>query len=211
MAGDFAVDDLIEITVLTRCGAQNGLMVFHHKILGNSGTGTTFQQCAAAWDAAVATHMKDTINIAATYLGMSVQRILPAPKSDKFFGTLNAGVGNREDDLLVTQAAGVVSVRTNLAGRSKRGRKYFPFPSETDNDPNGHPTSDYKSRIGLACTDFFTNLVWGTAPNTTESYPVVYSRRTGLTQQATRLFVRREWGTQRRRSQINRGDLPPTP
>lgn len=207
----FAVDDLVELTIYTRFRSQNGLMVSHLRAFGNSGTGATPGQTADGIDALIATAMKDMINVAATYLGVSIQRLLPAPKSDKFYGTANAGIGNREDDVLVSQACGLLSVRTGLAGRAHRGRKYFPFPSETDNDPEGKPTGSYLTRMTAVGTLIFNQVVVGAGANTTEFTPVVYSRRTNFLTPVTGIIPRREWGTQRRRSQVNRGDLPPTP
>jgi len=201
--------DKMEVVFYCRANGQNGLIVRHFSVTNVLGTGANQQQVADRIDAVVGPLLADCISTHASYMGVRVKRITPNPTDDNT-AKAEAQVGGLLGDLFSTQSAAVVSIRTGDAGRSKRGRCYVPFPSENANDEAGHPEEDYLALVAAFAGAITQPIVVNpTLGNSLDLLPVIYSRKLNQFYPITEFRLRKEWGTQRRRSQINRGDQEP--
>lgn len=89
-------------------------------------------------------------------------------------------------------SCGIVSLRTNLRGRSHRGRLYIPFVAEAAMT-NGALVAGQQSAAGLAWTNFLTAMSAASVPLQVASYKLV------LVTPCTATIVELALGTQRRR------------
>jgi len=205
------VNDRLEVIFYARWEGQNGLCVRHYICSATSGASRTVAQLATALSTAMAPAFKQCLNEFATFLGLSVQKI-GALAEEKEFELGDAGAGGTEGDGLPSQCCGLISLRTGLASRSRRGRMYVPFPGESANNPNGLPSDAYK----LDMASLRNALVVGRtisdgSGNDCSILPVIYSRVLNSTAVIGSGIVRSTWATQKRRGQNAPGDELPTP
>lgn len=205
-------DDKLEVIAYTRLNSQNGLMVWQANVDSVTGPNVRLQAVADQIALQVGTVLAPLLTEWAAYLGVSVQKISP-DKGDKFISSQGGADGNVVGDALSTQTAGVVSLRTGKAGRAFRGRKYVPFPSEADNTTGGVPSGAYLTKLGNFAGIFLSGI--GIDDTVTQEQAVIsyglWKPLLNEFREFTAYIVRKDWGTQRRRSQLNRGDVPPLP
>jgi len=100
-------------------------------------------------------------------------------------------------------------MRTAVPGRVGRGRKYFPFPSEEANTDEGRPSAAYLLILAAIGAALIIPITTGAGGNTaTVRYTISdagYSRSFPVSSFVTRTA----WGTQRRRSYVNKADQLP--
>jgi len=202
---------LLEVVYVNRMLQQSGLMVRHYLVTETVGT-ISEQVAADELSAIMSDFIKDCMSSDASYRGLTLQKIDPPPASDRFISTQGQGPGAAASPVMSTQTAGVISLRTGIAGRRNRGRTYVPFPSEGANEANGKPNATYLVDLGALGTQLAgVQVIAPGGGNSCNLVPQVYSRTFDSFRTISSYLVRTEWGTQRRRSQINRGDLPPVP
>lgn len=165
---------------------------------------------AAGLDSLFALAYKDSLVSDATYRGVSLQRIIPLPKTIPAVGSLNAGPGTQVGNPMPPQTAGVYSLRADFAGRTFQGRSYQPFPSDVSNDAEGKPTAAYRavlSDLGLA----FSNpiVINGTVSGSTTLQPTLDPTGAAPNRDLTSFVTRLVWGTQRRRGGFGASNVPP--
>jgi len=205
-----AVGDKLEVVLVCRLGGQDGLIVRHYDVQAITGASLDISQVPDTISTDLGGPLKACMSDQAEYRGVRVRRLAPGA-TDVFTSALGNGPGTSASDVLPTQASGLISLRTGFAGRSKRGRAYVPFPSEAFNDADGHPTAAYKGLLNTFGTALRTNILAVVGADGVELDPVIRSKLLDSYFSITSHLVRAEFATQRRRSQINRGDLPPIP
>jgi len=201
-----APNDLVEVVLYTRAQGQNGLMVMHYKVRSIIDD-PDIRDVPDFMDGYYHAEVKALLNVNAQYVGATAQ-VLDPVKSDKQAATGNTGDGTVAGDLLSSQTAGVITLRTGFAGRSQRGRKYVPFPGEADNTALGVPSVGYRTRMEALAIKIIAPVTVAGANGDALLDPVIYSREYDVKTLITEYIIRQFWGTQRRRSQINAGDLP---
>jgi len=208
----YATGDLLEFITYCRARNQNGLNVYHYTVGTTHGTVPNEGSVVGLLSSVFGPLLRTAMSNEAEYSGASIQTLQPEPMSDKVYSTASAGVGGVSSTLLPSRSAGVISLRTGVASRSARGRKYIPFPAEADNNTDAKPSAAYLDALA-ALADEIVNIQIVGEPglNDVQLIPVIYSRELDAATALTQALVRKEWGTQRRRSQINRGDAPPIP
>jgi len=112
--------------------------------------------------------------------------------------------GNSAGDEMPSFVAGVISLRTGLAGKSFRGRLFTWPAGESANDIDGQPTAGWQIAAGLFATQLRTILLAGAGGNTATLVPAVYSKVQLAAFPIQSTIVRPEWGTIRHRK-IGRG------
>lgn len=203
-----AVNDVYKVRVYTKIATQNAFNVGYWQTLTETGSGATLAQLVAFFDARFAAPYKAYMADSAEYMGVGVQKISPAPIQAEGFTTANRGFGGVEEEMLPPAVAYVITMRTQFAGRKFRGRKYLPFWPET-RSTSGTPDNTAATQAGtLAGLWFAQALSVGTVPNQSSLAGVLYHRSTDTTNIILNATPRLEWGTQRRRSRINRADQP---
>lgn len=206
-----AVGDVFRLVVVTRCRNQNGLMVFYAKVTAKTGADTQVLDVANVVSDGISQIIKGAMSELAFFQGVQASRIFPVA-TDTQLGETGAGEGTVAGDCISTQTSGLVKMTTGLAGRANRGRKYVPFPGETDNTVQAKPSDGYLNKLTLLGAFLLDPLV---VNNVAEDGTVTVEfglKKTGGSNvlKFTGFNARREWATQRRRSQINRADTPIT-
>lgn len=206
MAGTaLTINKYLQVTAVCRARNQNGLMVWHYKVTNVVGGSVTDQMAVSQIDSNFAPLIKNMLSDQATYEGTAAQ-IISIIAVGKVGTTQSQGPGLVAGELMSTMTAGEVSLRTALGGRSFRGRKYVPFPGEDDNQASGKPEDNYVVRLALFGAQLEAPEVVANGADSATLTPVVYSRKLGSGTAISDSIARTEWATQRRRSQINRGD-----
>jgi hypothetical protein len=123
--------------------------------------------------------------------------------------TVVGGGGSRLNDALAPQLAAVISVRASLAPVRTRGRIYVPSPTEDAEAVGGNLEAAYLGQLATFYDALKGQLAvpaGGTA--TADYFRVLYKKATNQDWIPDSRIIRTSFGTQRRRSLINRGDLP---
>jgi len=206
MANTVAVGDLVELSVICRGADQNAFNVFHFEVDEIVGAATNDEQIAGVFSDKIHARYKAVLATVSEFVGVRAQIIRPIRRPA--VGTIeNAGLGTAGVELLPGQIAGEVSVYTALTGRSRRGRKYFPFPAEDDNEADNLPSVNYRDRLELLAVDCYSVItVSGGVGITTTLIPVIWSKKLMTTTPVTQVRVRRAWGTMRKRSSLGGSD-----
>lgn len=200
--------DVVEARFFTSFGDQTAVTVRHYRISG-TGPGGTDVQLATALGNGFPTFFKDVTSAVAQYRGLSVQLIDPGPKTQAVFNTTGAGAGDVAGEALPPQTAGVITLRTQFAGRQYRGRAYSPFPGEADNSGGGGLTPAALSRMQALADEFVATFDFGTNAGEAIATPVVYSRKFGTSEPVLQGIARSGWGTQRRRGFFGQQNISP--
>ena len=208
MAIPLAPGEVYQVTMAMRCNSQNGLMVSHWVVLSTAGTGATDTQFGIKLDDAVAIPWLAISSDRSAWYGTRVKRLTPTLAAPNYISSQQAQ-GDQDVDPLPGACCGLVTLRTARAGRKGRGRKYFPFPTEIQNELAGVPSAAYKTFLGNMGTILSSIIVPGTTPNTATLAPVIWHRTTSTYDQVNDYLVRTNWATQIRRSGIRRPDAPP--
>jgi hypothetical protein len=206
MAVTLAVDDTLEAKFFCRQDTQNGINVIHYRVTAVAGGSLTDTQVVALLSARVANLYRALMSASSSYEGVRLQRVRPLPQPVAVVSTVALGVGTAGGSNLPSQAAYLISKRSNLAGRANRGRTYLPFISDVFNAASGVPNAGGLAAANdwaVAMLQSFT-LVVGAA--TVTLAPMIYNRGTGGSVFMVGFTIRAKWATQRRRSEINRGD-----
>lgn len=200
-------NSIVRVTFYTRLGNQNGLLVTHWKATLVQGTGPTDAQVAAKLSTVFAPLIKACMSSTATFVGVTCQQFDPV-RTDKASAVGDSGNGTVVGSAAPSQSAGVLSVRTGLASKRTRGRKYIPFPSVTNILADGSPSANQITAWTNLANALLTEQICGDLLNDGHFNYGVYSGLNRSWVKATNILVRTKFGTVRRRSSINRGDQP---
>lgn len=158
-----------------------------------------------------AANFKALLDSSARYAGLSLQDF-PSRTFVPSFTTTGAGAGTVVGNDCPTQASGLVTLRTNYAGPSGRGRIYIPFPSVTSNDTAGVPTAAYKILLDQLAEELEgpVPLVVGVGLVDVLVYPIICNAAgSGVEKRVTNASGVLKWATQRRRGSYGRLNLLP--
>lgn len=190
---------------------QLGINVLHYLVLSTTDVeGSVInltpaaEGIAAAADGPYIAALPET----AAFLGCELQRISPTTSVTGEGGGSEAW-GLVVSDALPTQVSGLVQLRTNLPGRSGRGRFYPPFPPVSENEPGAFPSAVFTAvlqNIG----DFFGALSsFGDGTKTATIVLGVWSPTNDTFEAIEDVVAQDAWATQRRRGQYGRpNDMP---
>lgn len=204
------IGDVYEVKHFSQSAMQMGLNVRHWRVITSTPPEPTLSQIASALGTTFSALYRALESAQATYVTTSVRKINPLPISIEVPNTAGAGVGAVAGDLLPKQTAGVISLRSTLAGRKNRGRAYIPFPSEDDSSLAAAPTAGYVTRLLALATAFFTDQTVTVGAGSIVLRAVIWQRKTRTTIDIAGVIARSSWGTQRRRGDFGRTNLPPS-
>lgn len=201
----------LRVTIACRTDTgHNGLMVAKYDVKAVGGAGATDQFLADQLSPLFATAMKAIMPSTAFYYGLKIEHldVLPAASVVSYVGN---GAGTKAGDLLPQQTAAVITKRTAKAGRRWRGRTYIPFLSEAYCDANAKPTAALSADTATLRSYFSSDVVITVGPDTVTVRNIIANANipVGLFEYVLTADLRSQFGTQRRRSQINRADLVP--
>lgn len=202
------LNDVYRVVLLSAAGNQLAFNVRHYVVSNKLGTGATDAQFAASADTTYAAALKACMSSVAEYRGVAVGKIWPLPPTIGVTGTVGNGFGAIAGDPLPFTTSGLLNFRTGFAGRKYRGRMYVPFPPEARNDANGDPDVTYQGLLATLLAQALLTITTGVGGNTNDFKPCIWHEATKTTDVITTGLVRKEWATQRRRSQW-KSDAPP--
>jgi hypothetical protein len=197
-----AVNDVFQVKVYTYCVDQIGVNIVHYQCVATTGNNSiSLASVAATMDTRFSVNYKPLLSAQAEYIGCGVSRIDPSP-TPEVINRGGAGFGSVIGDVMSRQTCGIITKRTDMIGRRKRGRFYVSFPGEADNSVQGVPTPAYITRLTTLAdvmddTQFLSSV---TPVGTADLVPVVRSQVPLITyERITSCIPRPKWGTQRSR------------
>lgn len=204
-----ALNNVYKVRQVCSQQAQAGIMVSHWQAVIIAGTGATETQIATAFDTAFAAAIKAVMVSTALYRGTGTQRIFPPPPLLESVSTAGVGAGGVASDPLPKQVTGLVKLFTPSAGRKFRGRKYIPFPAETDNTVLGVPSAGYIANLTTLANVFKAIVVAGAGGNTATFQCVIWHRSTSTADFVVNALGAPIWATQRRRGDFGAPNVFP--
>lgn len=124
------VNSLLKVRTITYDpnAKQLGLNVSYWKVTHVVGTSVTDAFVANTYDAVQSVNYKSTLPASINYIGTGVQVLIGIdPMPPEQFELGNGGAGAVAGVVSAPQLAAFASFRTTVAGRTGRGRKYYPF------------------------------------------------------------------------------------
>jgi hypothetical protein len=203
------VGDTFRVRRVVREQDQTAFNIGYWQIAAISAATPSDAAIAAGFDALFSPLYQALLPAVATYRGTGVQYIGPGAERVEAVSTSGLTVGSNESEPLPTQVAGLISLRTNLAGRANRGRVYIPFPYEDASDGPSQPNATYLLALDSMATAIVTPLVVGTGATACTLKPVIYHRASETLTDIVGYLVRSFWATIRKRSEAGKGDAVP--
>jgi len=209
MATNMAVNDIVQIRLLTSLPPQIAFNLLYFKILTISGTPTLENQSGNLATQIIPAY-KQLISQSAVFRGIGVSRLTPNPTSE-FPDVSQAGVGGSASDTLPSQTTGVLKYVDGGRGASHRGRIYLPFPTETFSDALGIPTNPYLANIttfaailfaGITTVNGINGAGWQWVMRHRKPVPNTYSA-------VSNYFAVQKWARQKRRGMYGKPNVPP--
>lgn len=188
-------------------GEQTALNVLHYEVTAKTTTGYDLDDGAAAITAIFKAPYQQLLSSQASYYGATSQRIEP-PDADTMYGFKNIGVGFQTGDMLPRQTCGLISWKTDKAGRRGRGRTYIPFPPEIKNEADSRPSDGYVEDVQDLATLMKTITLSDEVGDVTLRLQI-YHRDLHTWRQVAARTVKKKWATQRRRGSFGRPNPPP--
>jgi len=203
------VGDILEVKSFAYGAGQLGINVLHWEFSQITAGTLSDGAASVAFSTALSAVMKPTLGAAYEWIGMTLRRVTPAP-TPSIIQTADAGVGATPGDSLPRQMCGIGTKLTAVPGRAGRGRVYFPFATENDNEVDGEPEAGYRLRMDTAMA-FICSLFAPVIPVVTgvEFRPVIYNRLTATSIPITGWIVRHRWASQRRRGDYGQANNRP--
>jgi len=202
--------DIYQIKFVSRHTlGQNAIGVRHYVVNAVATPAPSLTEIANRIIDVVGPELKSAMSSAWTFQGAKIRLFKPGP--GVFLPTTHgAGPGSLVGESLPPQVAGVISLRSTVARARCRGRFYVPCPTETDSG-SGSPLAllltEY-DQLGAALIASIT--VPATGGGSATLAPVLMSvqkDKPDATFQIDQFVTRRKFGTQRRRSAINKPDV----
>lgn len=202
------LNDVMEFASVVYNVNQNAINVSHWKATAIGGAGLTLQQVADGLSTLWAVQMKPCVPNGGLYKGAKCRLVMPVPTAvvvttnGNGAGTLGAG------DQIPSQCASVITLRASTAPPKTRGRIYMPAPTEAENSALGVPTAAYITAQAGIRTMMLVNQVITVGADSVTLRACLWHRKPPVAVYLIDSAVTRNfWGTQRRRSGINRTDV----
>jgi hypothetical protein len=204
------VGDILQMRLICQSADQTSFNIRHWRISSVIAPEPDRQAIADNLVAAFATPYSLVLSTSATFRGLGIRKIRPAPLALEFFGNQAPVTGVRTGDPLPTQVAGVITLRTANATRKGRGRLYLPFPAEIDNGNDALPSTQYLDNAAGIRNLLIAQRVVTVGLGSVTLDPQIF-HRIGMPDSDTILqgIVQKRWGTQRRRGSYGAPNLPP--
>lgn len=205
-----AAGDIFEVAYFCRVGGkQNCVNVMHYRVVTPMPDPITTASIAPVISGLAGPVYRSLLHSSNTYDGVKVRIVRPTPTAAVVDRTgsgvgSNVGIGQAPTQLCV-----VGSLRAATAPPRSRGRQYFGGFTNSDIDGSGDPTAGVQALVNTILNVTANNplvLVIGGVNYTV--IPVIWKRGTGSNWDITSRVIRIYFGTQRRRSEINRSDAP---
>lgn len=190
--------DIVQLVVQGEIEGQQTNNVLHYKVMESAGAGATMTEFFTAWAAINQADWLDAVSAEWEMISLRGQVVLPVKLDPVIELTAGATVGTIAGDSLPSMNAAVLSWRTGIASRKKRGRTYIAGIPESGTTKSVLTAA----QIGLLTNlkdDLITEVVAGAGGNTANLRLIVRSLTGGGETVITTGEVRSTVYTQRRR------------
>lgn len=211
-------NDIVQARIVCFASSQIAENILHFQISGVVGT-PHLNQFVQDFDSAMHVIHKTLIPSNVSYRGCGAQKIWPLPVTIEEITTANVGNGTFGTAMLPSQAAGLISFQTAVAGRAYRGRTYIGFPSTSAiTSPNQGPNPTYLSSLAQWASDILNfNSSSDGGGNSCDCELVIYHRKAGKggmppahsADMVIQGIAKPNWATQRRRGMLGRQNVEP--
>lgn len=210
MPYNVALNDILEARVLCwePSDQQLGVNVIHYSVAVLAGT-VTLTNLATQLDTNINAAYKAWLGATATYRGVGMTKIFPAPRTVEEHTTANTGAGTGGAKLCPQQVSGINRYYTALAGRQNRGRMYPPFPSDTWANNDGNMTAGGQTALAAIATAYAFAFTYTAGPNSATCVMGLWGRTTHVFRVFAQVVSPATFATQRRRGQLGRTNLLP--
>jgi len=201
--------DKAEVTVFCVSTNQVSMNILNYRLQMDTGVNIPEQQVCDAMNDYLQPQWIGLMSEQAFYQGVSF-RLTHSGVTGGYYYKKSRTAGAVSGDQLPRQTAWCASWRTTGAGRSKRGRTYYPFPPESRNTVDGYPSADFMvaARLSSNNTLFTSNLT--TSDDLVFSATLqVYSQRLNSYQDVDHRVAAQKWATMRRRGDYGRPNVLP--
>jgi len=215
MAKQLSENDVVLCQALVFNPPDSQIAVMNHYYVATTPTGSgavTTQDVATGFDNLIFSLLRALLWNTADYRGVRARTVWPIvnPMDAWVAETTNEGVGSAGAVGLPSQTCGLLRRVTEVLGKKGEGRLYLPFPSQTDNQTSGKPTTGYQSKV----SDFATATVaaWAVTGPPSKQFimvPCLFDRVAGPGPRLTSFLITADWATQRRRGAYGRANLSP--
>lgn len=204
------VGDIHEVIGYVENGEQIAQNVLHFQVGVATQPGAGSQALADAYSTILAMFYKDSISANTTYLGASWRLVAPA-RTLAVTSQSGKGIGTASTDELPRQTSAVISLSDGTPTRTGRGRIYWPFPVEANNDTGGVPSAAYRAKLsGYMGTLLNMTILDGTMAPIADVKLMIRHNGPPVTFTPVAAYrINTRWGTQRRRGSYGRPNVPP--
>jgi hypothetical protein len=202
--------DILEVTSYCRTqSGQNVCNVFHYRVADVAAPNPDLQLALNA----LAVEMEsafDQVNAQNTdFLGIKGMRIAPNP-TQLFNAAVQPSPGSLVGDVLPTNVAPLLSVRSSVAPKRTRSRKYLPPPTEAQNTAMGAVDPVFTVTMGGAFAPLLlANLVLNVGGGTLSLRAVIWKKSNNTSYDIDQVIPRTFFATQDRRRGSSQPDAPP--
>jgi len=172
MAFAVALNDVIKMRIVCKATPQTSYNVLYYRISSVIGAPTDATLGVGILAAGLVAAMKDVISNDATYSAFGLQK-MSTPPSVETIVTSGTGVGTGGAGLAPLAVSGIITKRTNAAGRAYRGRMYTPFVPVGYVGADGHPGFGWVSSLNVLGAILFNPIVCTSGADTATMQPVI--------------------------------------
>lgn len=202
-----AINSLYRLVIFATDTRSIFANVRHYRVTAVGGAGASDALVASTFNAAIRPVYLPIMASTVGLTGFQVQRLTAGgvALTDPVVSLTNLpALGTDSGDQLPSYVAGVLSVRTGVAGRRTRGR-FYTFPAgEASNSSIGTPEAAWVANAVVLASQLLQTSVPTAGGDSTTLVPVVFSKSNGGSTVVSNVAVRPEWGTIRHRK-IGRG------
>lgn len=188
---------------------QAAINTVHFQVEALTGT-VSLDDIASHFDTALAPLYKAAMTDKALYYGTAVQGALTDEWTVQAISDDFTGQGTAGSTPLPLQTCGLISSKTDYAGRAYQGRVFIPFPDQEDSDPlTNTPLALYLGKLAAIAPILYETQLVTVGANSITLEPKV-GAQVGLAQKdITSWRVRDKWATQRRRGNYGAANVYP--
>jgi hypothetical protein len=205
MAFNLPVGSIVEIRMRSSQSGQLAVNVFHRRIVSVAAGQATLEDLIDDMASLWVPDYKTLLNTNSHYDGMDGSMISPSPPSYTYAQAFGAGAGTGDTTALPGQVAGITTKLTANGGRKYRGRTYWPWPGEGDNDNTLHvPNAAYITKMGTVSAAIFANYLTVVGGNQFTHNTVLWHKATNTYSDITGRRNNAKWATIRSRGSYGR-------
>lgn len=192
------VSDLLRCSMYSYAAAQVAINTVFYRVVSVVTGGATMDAIADDYNTQMKPLLLPMLSSEADWLGVKIAApfVATAPVP-AILDSVSAGTSGAT--LLPTQAAAVLTLKTEVAGPRGRGRLYLPFASTGDADADGSPDAAYRGLMGDVGAAIVLGFTGSGGGGSCALEPVIYHRSLGTSSLITNYYANDRFGTMKKR------------